>query len=81
MTTLSFKNLQQHTIDFTRKYIGFYDGLFIGSLLVAFAVPDPFESFFFGVTLYAVINAVVKNARPTLTVVVTREGPRIIETN
>ena len=74
MYSIHFKNAIGSTIDWTRRHIGFYDGIFFGALVIAITIPEPYSNFFFGVMAYGAINAVVKNARPTVTVIVPRQG-------
>ena len=77
MATL--KNVTQEVIKFSRKYIGYYDAAFLLGLAAAFLTPAPFSSFYLGIAAYGAINAVVKNARPDLTVIVANKDTHIVE--
>jgi hypothetical protein len=82
MMKLQLKQVRTSTIDFARRHIGFYDAICLGGLLMGFVssfLSDPASNFFVGVSLYGLINAVVKNARPTLTVLVTNKGAEIVD--
>lgn len=77
---LQLKRVTTSTIDFTRRRIGFYDAVCLGGLLMSFILEGHlFSNFFLGVSIYGLINAIVKNARPTLTVLVTHKGAEIVD--
>lgn len=77
---LQLKHVTSSTIDYARRHIGFYDAVCLGGLFAAFMLSGHiFSNFFLGVSIYGLLNAVVKNARPTLTVLVTDKGAEIID--
>jgi hypothetical protein len=60
-----------------------YDAIVLVGLLALVLVPDSWQAFMAGVTVYGMISSIVKNARPDITLIVAEEkkvvGGKIVE--
>ncbi len=73
------KNITIEVITYSRKYIGFYDLVFVLGYTFGIILSGTPEVIAFGIGMYGAINAVVKNARPDLTVITTNKDTHIVE--
>lgn len=67
---IKLKNITHAFVKNVTNHFNHYDAIFLVGLALAFITPEPWAYFFAGVMGYGAVNAVVKNARADITLVV-----------